>query len=569
MPRSGWRLGIAIGLGAVATGSAVLYLLSRARRSEAKSRATRSVSADPPPAEAPGREAAVSTPASGHPAVPLDPPPSETAAGDVGVSPASAYPAVPVDQAPSEAPDAERVASAHPAVPAPKPISQIAVPKAFRKKLRNILRAYFNLDEDPGLNSPTSAIQNTALLWHVLLHDDCSRLLNRLHVTQVTRPIDASKLLTKKSLLCAMDALARSPKSIAIRLAILLYSVDGGLHYTLRSGKDFPLPVSNAIDELQVLRFPTCTVADVLDLLANRTRILRDILNATPGPDYAAILVQTLGARVPHHVAFAKALSGTVRTWQGMSRLENEVQRLQKRWQSSILTTLSDLFPQYITPLPATHQAKVVDHVAQKLRPEALFTLASKLPTDCASVTLAQVGEAFDAARREWPLLNRSLPLATSEDATIARVLPESLVVCFRRWPFDGGAERLCAGAEKLMSAIVETGFHPMSSGQFEALVLTALGIDGADSLALLAGALLDADGDPVTASSIPLPKGIGCVIMQEFGTPPSRRIRDAKRQLEKLIRRGDLLPGQDIEYYRTAMHQRAEFSLLFARPRS
>lgn len=47
-----------------------------------------------------------------------------------------------------------------------------------------------------------------------------------------------------------------------------------------------------------------------------------------------------------------------------------------------------------------------------------------------------------------------------------------------------------------------------------------------------------------------PLPTGIGDVMMQHFGLPPSRQIGDLKRALEQAIETGELEPHHQAEYY-------------------
>jgi poly(A) polymerase len=47
-----------------------------------------------------------------------------------------------------------------------------------------------------------------------------------------------------------------------------------------------------------------------------------------------------------------------------------------------------------------------------------------------------------------------------------------------------------------------------------------------------------------------PLPTGIGNVVMERFGLPPSRQIGDLKRALEAAVERGELEPRREAEYY-------------------
>jgi len=47
-----------------------------------------------------------------------------------------------------------------------------------------------------------------------------------------------------------------------------------------------------------------------------------------------------------------------------------------------------------------------------------------------------------------------------------------------------------------------------------------------------------------------PLPKGLGTVIMKEFGVPPSKRLGDLMKQLEDSVEAGDVESEQPAEYY-------------------
>jgi poly(A) polymerase len=47
-----------------------------------------------------------------------------------------------------------------------------------------------------------------------------------------------------------------------------------------------------------------------------------------------------------------------------------------------------------------------------------------------------------------------------------------------------------------------------------------------------------------------PLPTGIGNVIMEHFGLPPSRQIGDLKKELERLVDSGELEARRESEYY-------------------
>ena len=47
-----------------------------------------------------------------------------------------------------------------------------------------------------------------------------------------------------------------------------------------------------------------------------------------------------------------------------------------------------------------------------------------------------------------------------------------------------------------------------------------------------------------------PLPKGLGNVIMNEFGLPPSKRLGDLMNQLKASVDAGDVEPQQSAEYY-------------------
>jgi poly(A) polymerase len=47
-----------------------------------------------------------------------------------------------------------------------------------------------------------------------------------------------------------------------------------------------------------------------------------------------------------------------------------------------------------------------------------------------------------------------------------------------------------------------------------------------------------------------PLPKGLGNLIMERFGIPPSRRVGDIRRLLERRVEEGKLEAGREAEYY-------------------
>ena len=47
-----------------------------------------------------------------------------------------------------------------------------------------------------------------------------------------------------------------------------------------------------------------------------------------------------------------------------------------------------------------------------------------------------------------------------------------------------------------------------------------------------------------------PLPTGIGSVIMEKFGLPPSKQIGDLKHALEAAVEKGELEPRREAEYY-------------------
>lgn len=47
-----------------------------------------------------------------------------------------------------------------------------------------------------------------------------------------------------------------------------------------------------------------------------------------------------------------------------------------------------------------------------------------------------------------------------------------------------------------------------------------------------------------------PLPKGLGTVLMERFGVPPSKRLGDIKKMLEADVDSGTLEAGRDAEYY-------------------
>lgn len=51
-------------------------------------------------------------------------------------------------------------------------------------------------------------------------------------------------------------------------------------------------------------------------------------------------------------------------------------------------------------------------------------------------------------------------------------------------------------------------------------------------------------------AKEPPLPTGIGNVMMEHFGLPPSRQIGDLKRALEQAVESGEIEPRREAEYY-------------------
>ncbi len=56
-----------------------------------------------------------------------------------------------------------------------------------------------------------------------------------------------------------------------------------------------------------------------------------------------------------------------------------------------------------------------------------------------------------------------------------------------------------------------------------------------------------------------PLPKGVGELLMAEFGLPPSKLVGDIKRALEAACETGELLSGQPSEYYAQFVADRRE----------
>lgn len=59
------------------------------------------------------------------------------------------------------------------------------------------------------------------------------------------------------------------------------------------------------------------------------------------------------------------------------------------------------------------------------------------------------------------------------------------------------------------------------------------------------------------------LPKGVGELLMQEFGLPPSRQVGEIKRALEALCEAGELEPYRDSDYYvHFVASQRRRFGL-------
>ncbi len=55
-----------------------------------------------------------------------------------------------------------------------------------------------------------------------------------------------------------------------------------------------------------------------------------------------------------------------------------------------------------------------------------------------------------------------------------------------------------------------------------------------------------------------PLPKGLGNEIMNAFGVPPSRRLGDIMKELERRCEDGDLECGRDAEFYIAYLRERA-----------
>ncbi len=56
-----------------------------------------------------------------------------------------------------------------------------------------------------------------------------------------------------------------------------------------------------------------------------------------------------------------------------------------------------------------------------------------------------------------------------------------------------------------------------------------------------------------------PLPKGVGELLMAEFGLPPSKLVGDIKRALEAACETGELLSGRPSEYYAQFVAERRE----------
>ncbi|MEM9191339.1 MAG: HDIG domain-containing metalloprotein, partial [Myxococcota bacterium] len=55
-----------------------------------------------------------------------------------------------------------------------------------------------------------------------------------------------------------------------------------------------------------------------------------------------------------------------------------------------------------------------------------------------------------------------------------------------------------------------------------------------------------------------PLPKGLGTLIMEEFGVPPSKKLGDIRKELERRCEAGTLAPEQDAAYYIAHLREHA-----------
>jgi poly(A) polymerase len=59
-------------------------------------------------------------------------------------------------------------------------------------------------------------------------------------------------------------------------------------------------------------------------------------------------------------------------------------------------------------------------------------------------------------------------------------------------------------------------------------------------------------------AKVAPLPKGLGTAISESFGVPPSKRLGDLRKELERRCECGDLPGGQDVDFYLAYMRTHA-----------
>jgi poly(A) polymerase len=59
-------------------------------------------------------------------------------------------------------------------------------------------------------------------------------------------------------------------------------------------------------------------------------------------------------------------------------------------------------------------------------------------------------------------------------------------------------------------------------------------------------------------AKVAPLPKGLGTAISEAFGVPPSKRLGDLRKELERRCECGELPAGQEVDFYLEFMRTHA-----------
>ena len=61
-----------------------------------------------------------------------------------------------------------------------------------------------------------------------------------------------------------------------------------------------------------------------------------------------------------------------------------------------------------------------------------------------------------------------------------------------------------------------------------------------------------------IDAKVAPLPKGLGTAIAEAFGIPPSKRLGDLRKEMEKRCEQGDVPGGNDVDFYIVYMRKHA-----------